>query len=229
MAPGPVIEVGDGEFQLNSFLREYWYLFIFIALFAALSIFLALVFSTLGNSHTLFPIFGLTLDLQVITLGASLLTTYLGIFTLLWTAFEKPFNRPIFYYFIGIEAFKRLLLVIPVFVLATTLTLWISNVYPGVGLVIFSLGGFSAGIVIFSSILVLITRTIRIKNIILATMVYALSVFLVSFSFLLLVTVRRIPEMAIPLVLLMYAMGIAAVFYIIATLIFEIIIPLVRR
>lgn len=226
MAPVPVIAVGENEFQLSSFLRAYWFLFVFITLFAALTVFLTRIFPATGSSEPVLEILGIPFDLQEIGIASCLLITYLGIFAVLWAAFAEPRDRPIFYYFIGIEAFKRLLLVIPLVVLVLTLTTWIYLTYTQVLAVIFSIIAFCLGMVVFSSILVLISRTARIRRIVLATMTYALVVFFVTLASLLAVNVRTIPQIFTPLVFFVFAMGIASVFYIIATLIFEIILPL---
>lgn len=228
MVPVPVIEVGEGEFRLNNFLRVYWYLFIFIAMFSAFTVFLASSFSAITEASKVFSFWGVTFDLQVISISASLLVTYLGIATILWTAFEKPVARPIFYYFIGIEAFKRLLLVIPLILLVLALTVWICNLYSGVLIVIFTLVGFCAGIVVFSTVLVLISRTTRVRNIIPVTITYALAVFFVALGLLLLIDIRSLPDYLSPFILFLFAMGIASVFFIIVTLIFEILMPLFR-
>jgi len=92
--------------------------------------------------------------------------------------------------------------------------------------VIFSLIAFCLGMVVFSSILVLISRNTRIRRIVLATMTYALVVFFVTLAWLLAVNIRSISQIFTPIIFFMFAMGIASVFYIIATLIFEIILPL---
>jgi len=89
MVPVPVIEVEEGEFRLNNFLRQYWYLFIFIGIFSVLTVFLASSFSTIAGASHVFSVLGVTFDLQVISISASLLVTYLGIATILWTAFEN--------------------------------------------------------------------------------------------------------------------------------------------
>ncbi|MCU0632719.1 MAG: hypothetical protein MUC66_07065 [Methanolinea sp.] len=229
MVAVPVIEVGESEFQLSSFLRAYWFLFFFISLFAALSVFLTRTFSGLGTTDPVFDVLGIPFNLQEISIATCLLITFLGVFAVLWAAFAEPRDRPIFYYFIGVEAFKRLLLVIPLVVLTLTLTAWIYITYTQVLAVIFSLVGFCLGIVIFSSILVLISRNTRIRRIILATIAYALIVFCASLASLLAVNLRTIALFYTPLVFFIYAMGIASVFYIIATLIFEMIIPFFQR
>ncbi len=229
MVPVPVIEVGEHEFQLNTFLRAYWYLCVFISLFAALSVILTSTFSGAGRGESLFEILGIPFDLQEISIAASLLITFLGVFAVLWAAFAEPRDKPIFYYFIGIEAFKRLLLVIPLVVLIISLTTWIYLTFDTVLMVMFSLVSFCLGIVIFSSILVLISKNTGIKKIVLATMTYALIVFCFSLAFLLLINIRDISPVYIPLVFFVYAMGIASVFYVIANLIFEIILPLFQK
>ena len=229
MVPIPVIEVGEGEFKLNTFLRAYWYLFVFISLFAALSVILTFSFSDLTKGESFIDVLGIPFNLQEISIAASLLITFLGVFAVLWAAFAEPRDKPIFYYFIGIEAFKRLLLVIPLVVLIIALVTWISITFSEVLTVIFSLVSFCLGIVIFSSILVLISRNTSIRRIVLATMTYALIVFCLSLAFLLCIDLRSISQLSIPLVYFVYAMGIASVFYVIANLIFEIILPLFQR
>jgi hypothetical protein len=229
MVPVPVIEVGEGEFRLNTFLRTYWYLFIFIAFFSAITIALSLMFIPVTSSTASFSFIGVTFDLQVISIGASLLVTYPGIFTILWTAFEKPVERPIFYYFIGIEAFKRLLLIIPLVSLILALTAWIYTLYPAVLIVVFALIGFCTGIVVFSSVLVLISRTSRVRNIVMVTITYALGVFFVALGLLLFIDIRSLPDYFSPFILFLFAVGISSVFYILVTLIFEILIPFFSR
>lgn len=226
MVPAPVITVGESEFQLSAFLRSYWFLFVFITLFAALTVFLTRIFPATGTSEPVFELLGISFNLQEISIASCLLITYLGIFAVLWVAFAEPRDRPIFYYFIGVEAFKRLLLVIPLVVLVLTLTTWIYLTYTQVLAVIFSLIAFCLGMVVFSSILVLISRNTRIRRIVLATMTYALVVFFVTLASLLAVNIRNIPQIFTPIIFFMFAMGIASVFYIIATLIFEMILPL---
>ncbi|HNQ28974.1 MAG: hypothetical protein A4E36_02200 [Methanoregulaceae archaeon PtaB.Bin009] len=226
MVPLPVIEVGEKEFQLSSFLRAYWFLFIFVSIFTALTAFLTQTFSGHGSREPIFELLGIPFDLQEISIASCLLITYLGVFALLWAAFAEPRDRPIFYYFIGVEAFKRLLLVIPLVVLMLTLTTWINLVHTQVMAVIFSLIGFCLGIVVFSSILVLVSRNTRIRRFVLATMTYALVVFVVSLASLLAINLRSVPLVYTPAIFFIYAMGISSVFYIIATLIFEIILPL---
>ncbi|HPC55449.1 MAG TPA: hypothetical protein PK679_05510 [Methanolinea sp.] len=229
MVPVPVIEVGEGEFRLNTFLRTYWYLFIFIAFFCAITIILALTFLPITGTTATFSIIGVTFDLQAISIGASLLVTYLGVSTILWTAFEKPVARPIFYYFIGIEAFKRLLLLIPLVSLVLALTIWIYTLYPGVLIVIFALVGFCAGLVVFASVLVLISRASSVRNIVMVTITYALVVFFVTLGLLLFIDIRSLPDYFSPFTLFLFAMGIASVFYILMTLIFEIIMPVFSK
>jgi len=229
MVPIPIIEVGEGKFQLNTFLRAYWYLFVFISLFGALSVFLTCTFSGLSQGESFFNVLGIPFNLQEISISACLLITFLGIFAVLWAAFAEPRDKPIFYYFIGMEAFKRLLLVIPLTILILSLTAWISITFTQVLTVIFSLVGFCLGIVIFSSILILISRNTGIRRIVLATMIYALVVFCLSLAFLLFADIRNTSQIYIPLLFFVYAMGIASVFYVIANLIFEIIIPLFQR
>ena len=226
MVSAPVITVGESEFQLSAFLRSYWFLFVFITLFAALTVFLTRIFPATGSSEPVFELLGISFNLQEISIASCLLITYLGIFAVLWAAFAEPRDRPIFYYFIGVEAFKRLLLVIPLVVLVLTLTTWIYLTYTQVLAVIFSLIAFCLGMVVFSSILVLISRNTRIRRIVLATMTYALVVFFVTLASLLAVKIRNIPQIFTPIIFFMFAMGIASVFYIIATLIFEMILPL---
>ncbi len=229
MVPVPVIEVGEGEFRLNTFLKTYWYLFIFIVFFSAITIILAFMFILVTGISVTFSFIGVTFDLRVISISASLLVTYLGISTVLWTAFERPVDRPIFYYFIGIEAFKRLLLIIPLIILVLALTIWIYTLYPGVLSVIFALVGFCAGLVVFSSVLVLISRTSRVRNIVMVTIIYALGVFFVALGLLLLTDIRSLPDYFSPFILFLFAVGIASVFYIIITLIFEIIMPVFSK
>ncbi|MDI9632868.1 MAG: hypothetical protein QFX32_02275 [Methanolinea sp.] len=228
MVPVPVIEVEEGEFRLHAFLRAYWYLFVFVSLFSALTVFLAISYSISTEIPVTFSYAGALFDLRVVSMGASLLITYLGALAVLWTAFEKPAGRPIFYYFIGIEAFKRLLLVVPLVTLLVALTIWICNFYRGILTYMFSIIGFCAGLVAFSTVLVLISRTARVKNIILATTGYALAVFFASLAILLLVDIGKLPDFLGPVILFILAMGIASVFFIVATLIFEILIPSLR-
>lgn len=228
MVPIPVIEVGDGEFRLNAFLLKYWYLFIFLALSLTLTLFIAYIFYSMPEVTTIISFGKIQLDLKVISISASLLVTYLGVLTILWTAFEKPVNRPIFYYFIGIEAFKRLLLVIPLSILVLVLTVWVCTLFRGALIVIFSLIGFCLGLVVFSSVLVLISRTTRIRNIIMGTMSYSLAVFFISLGLLLAVDIGSLPDFLMPFILFLYAMGVASVFFIFVTLIFEILLPLFR-
>lgn len=220
------IEVGEREFQLSSFLRVNWFLFVFISLFAGLTAFLVQIFTGSRNSEPVFALLGIPFDLQEISIASCLLITYLGVFAVLWAAFAEPRDRPIFYYFIGVEAFKRLLLVIPLVLLVLTLTTWIYLAFTQVLAIMFSLIGFCLGIVVFSSILVIISKNIRIRRIVIGTMTYALGVFCVSLTLLLAINIRSIPIVYSPLIFFIFAMGIASVFYIIATLIFEIILPL---
>jgi len=95
-------------------------------------------------------------------------------------------------------------------------------------MVIFTLVGFCAGIVVFSTVLVLISRTTRVRNIIAVTITYALAVFFVALGLLLLIDIRSLPDYLSPFILFLFAMGIASVFFIIVTLIFEILMPLFR-
>lgn len=229
MVPVPVIEVEEGEFRLHAFLRTYWYLFVFVSLFSALTVFLAVSFAISADIPVTFSYAGGRFDLRVISMGASLLITYLGALTVLWTAFEKPAGRPIFYYFIGIEAFKRLLLIVPLVTLLLALTIWVYNYFRDILTCIFSIVGFCAGLVVFSTALVLISRTTRVKNIIIATTSYALAVFFASLAILILTDIGNLPDYLSPLVLFILAMGISSVFFIVATLIFEILIPSLKK
>lgn len=229
MSPVPVIEVDDSEFQLNRFLRAYWFLFLFISIFAGLSVILAILFPKSGSSPLHLLGIGLPLDLQEIAIAACVLISYLGAFAVLWAAFAQPRDKPIFYYFLGVESFKRLLLVIPLFVFVTALAFLVATSYPGIFLIIFSIIGFCLGIVVFSSFLVLITRTIRIRKIVFTTILYSLAVFLISLAILLTIDFRSMDPVWTPVVFFMYALGTAAVFYVIATLIFEMILPVFYR
>ncbi len=229
MVPVPVIEVGEGKFQLNNFIRAYWYLFVLISLFTSLSVILTLTSSELGSDKTLFELLGIPFNMQEICIASCLALAYLCLFAVLWAAFAEPRDKPIFYYFIGVESFKRLLLVIPLVILMLSLTAWIALAFTQVLTIIFSFVGFCLGIVCFSSILIVLSKNTTIKRIVLVTMVYALLIFCFSLAFLLLVDLRNISSLYYPLIYFVYAMGIASVFYVIANLIFEIVLPLFEK
>lgn len=229
MVPVPVIEVGESEFQLNHFLRSYWYLFVLLSLFAALSVILTLTSLELRQEETFFELLGIPFNLQEIGIASCLVLGFLCLFAVLWAAFAEPRDRPIFYYFIGVESFKRLLLVIPLVILMLSLTAWIAITFTQILTIIFSFVGFCLGIVCFSSVLIVLSRNTTIKRIVLVTMVYALIIFCLSLAFLLLVNIRSIPAIYYPLIYFVYALGIASVFYVIANLIFEIILPLFQK
>ena len=228
MSPVPFIEIDDPEFQLGRFLRANWFLFIFISLFAALSVFLTVLLPEPGQQAAMVHIFGIEFNLQEICVASSVLITFVGSFTALWAAFAEPRDKPIFYYFIGIESFKRLVLIIPLFVMITSLSLWISLKFPKMFMVIFSVVAFCLGIVVFSTLLVYISRTTRIKKIIFTTIGYSLVIFLISLFFLLSIDLTSIATFYVPILFFVYALGTAAVFYVIITLIFELIIPLFK-
>lgn len=228
MSPVPVIEIEETEFQLGSFLRANWFLLLIVSLFSALSAFLAILFPDTGSSSATLVLFGATFNLQEICVSSSLLITYLGSFAVLWTSFAEPRDKPIFYYFIGIESFKRLLLVIPLFVLVTSLSLWIAAKFPGVFTVIFSVVAFCLGIGIFSTVLVFISRATRVRKIAYTTIGYSLCIFIISLYFLIYVDFKTIIPYYIPILFFIYAMGTAAVFYVLVTLIFEVIIPVMK-
>jgi len=228
MSPVPVIEIEETEFQLGRFLRANWFMLIIISIFAALSAFLTIIFPEPGNPAAAVDIFSVTFNLQEICVSSSLLITFLGSFAILWASFAEPRDKPIFYYFIGVESFERLLLVIPLFVLITSLSLWIATKFPGVFTVIFSVVAFCLGIVIFSTLLVYISRATRIRKIAYTTIGYSLCIFIVSLYFLISVDFQTITSYYIPVLFFIYATGTAAVFYVIVTLIFEVIIPVMK-
>ena len=232
MSPVPFIEVEETEFQLGRFLRTNWFLLMIISIFAALSAFLTVIFPEPGNAAAAVEIFGIQFNLQEICVSTSLLITYLGSFAVLWASFAEPKDKPIFYYFIGVESFKRLLLVISLFVLVTSLSLWVAIKFPDVFTVIFSVIAFCLGIVVFSTLLVYISRATRIRKIAYTTIVYSLGIFIGSLFFLISIDLQSIISYYVPILPILffiYAMGTAAVFYVIMTLIFEVIIPVVKR
>lgn len=200
-----------------------------ISLFAALSAFLTVIFPEPGNPAAAVEIYGVLFNLQEICVSSSLLITFLGSFAVLWASFAEPQDKPIFYYFIGIESFKRLLLVIPLFILITSLALWAAIKFPNVFTIILSVVGFCIGVVIFSTLLVYLSRATRIKNIAFTTIVYSLVIFILSLFILISVEFKGLPAYCVPIVFFIYAMGTAAVFYVIVTLIFEVILPLARN
>jgi hypothetical protein len=228
MSTIPVIEIEETKFQLGSFLRANWFLLLIISIFSALSAFLAVLFPETGNYSVTMVLFGAVFNLQEICVSSSLLITYLGSFAVLWTSFAEPRDKPIFYYFTGIESFKRLLLVIPLFVLVTSLSFWIAAKFPSVFTVIFSVVAFCLGIVIFSTVLVFISRATRVRKIAYTTIGYSLCIFIISLYFLIYIDFRTIIPYYIPILFFIYAMGTAAVFYVLVTLIFEVIIPVVK-
>jgi hypothetical protein len=229
MSSVPVIAIEDTEFHLSKFLRLNWSLFLIIAIFSVLSGYLTLSFSPYAVHPGVVAFLGIDFNMQEISIATCILIAFLGSLAVLWEAFAAPRDKPIFYYFIGMESFKRLLLIVPLFMLVIALAIWTSAIFPHVVIIIFSIVGFCLGIVIFSSLLVLISRAARIRRIILTTMAYALLVFFISLGILLSVNFRAIDESFIPVALFVYAMGTAAVFYIIATLIFEMILPWLYR
>jgi hypothetical protein len=228
MSPVPFIEVEETEFQLGRFLRTNWFLLMIISIFAALSAFLTVIFPEPGNAAAAVEIFGIQFNLQEICVSTSLLITYLGSFAVLWASFAEPKDKPIFYYFIGVESFKRLLLVISLFVLVTSLSLWVAIKFPDVFTVIFSVIAFCLGIVVFSTLLVYISRATRIRKIAYTTIGYSLGIFIVSLFLLISIDLQAIVAYYVPILFFIYAMGTAAVFYVIVTLIFEVIIPVVK-